>query len=202
MAKQIEGVSEKVLDCAKDEFLLKGFSDASLREIAKAADTSTSSIYTRFKDKEGLFRALVQPAADGLKNIILEIQKSCPGAEKGQLEQYIDQTQHRLLEHIYDNPDSFHLLLESSAGTEYEQFLDELVDIEVSFIDQRMAKLGFENMQNGIAVQKFVHIAATSYFNGMMEPVLHNMPKDEAQKYMCLLKDYHLAGLREIFTPV
>ena len=35
MAKQIEGVYENVLRCAKKEFLAKGFKDASLRTIAK-----------------------------------------------------------------------------------------------------------------------------------------------------------------------
>ena len=57
MAKQIEGVYENVLRCARQEFLEKGFALASLRDIAKAAGTSTGSIYTRFTDKAGLFRA-------------------------------------------------------------------------------------------------------------------------------------------------
>ena len=37
MAKQIEGVYENVLSCARQEFLEKGFALASLRDIAKAA---------------------------------------------------------------------------------------------------------------------------------------------------------------------
>ena len=45
----------------------KAFALASLRDIAKAAGTSTGSIYTRFTDKAGLFRALVEPAAGELK---------------------------------------------------------------------------------------------------------------------------------------
>lgn len=61
MAKQKEGVYEKIIECVKIEFLEKGFNDASLRVIAKNAQTSTSSIYTRFKDKEGLFDAIVKP---------------------------------------------------------------------------------------------------------------------------------------------
>lgn len=64
MPKRKEGVYEKLLDSAKKEFLLKGFRDASLRVIASEADTSTSSIYTRFKDKQGLFDAIIQPIAD------------------------------------------------------------------------------------------------------------------------------------------
>ena len=46
MAKQKVGVYDKVLECAKEEFLSRGFLDASLRSIAQAADTSTGSIYT------------------------------------------------------------------------------------------------------------------------------------------------------------
>ena len=37
MTKQIEGVSEKILACAKEEFLEKGYSEASLRTIAAKA---------------------------------------------------------------------------------------------------------------------------------------------------------------------
>ena len=58
MAKQKPGVYDRVLECAKEEFLSKGFLDASLRTIAQEAGTSTGSIYTRFGDKEGLFRAI------------------------------------------------------------------------------------------------------------------------------------------------
>ena len=54
MAKQIEGVADRILAAAKKEFLDKGYVDASLRTIAAAADTSTNSIYVRFGDKEGL----------------------------------------------------------------------------------------------------------------------------------------------------
>lgn len=38
MAKQIEGVYEKLFACATREFLEKGYKDASLREIAREAE--------------------------------------------------------------------------------------------------------------------------------------------------------------------
>ena len=65
MTKPIEGVSERILSCAKEGFLEKGYADASLRTIAAKAETTTGSIYSRFRDKEGLFGALVEPAAGG-----------------------------------------------------------------------------------------------------------------------------------------
>ena len=64
MASRVEGFDEKILACAKEEFLEKGYTDASIRTIAQNAGVSTSTIYTRYSDKEGLFRFLVEPAAN------------------------------------------------------------------------------------------------------------------------------------------
>ena len=50
----------------KKEFLEKGYKDASLREIAEKAGTSTGAIYIRYPDKGALFSALVEPVAEGL----------------------------------------------------------------------------------------------------------------------------------------
>ena len=76
MTKPIEGVSERILVCAREEFLEKGYSEASLRTIAAKADTTTGSIYSRFGDKEGLFCAIVEPAAEGLTQIFLKTQEA------------------------------------------------------------------------------------------------------------------------------
>ena len=75
MAKQIEGVAERILTAAKQEFLEKGYVDASLRTIAAAADTSTNSIYVRFGDKEGLFSAIVEPALSEMTERFIKIQE-------------------------------------------------------------------------------------------------------------------------------
>lgn len=75
MAKQIEGVSERILACARGEFLDKGFTGASLRTIAAAAGTSANSIYVRFGDKEGLFSVIVEPVLNEMTERFLKIQE-------------------------------------------------------------------------------------------------------------------------------
>ena len=40
MAKMIEGVTENILKCAKEEFLANGYENASLRNIAEKAPCS------------------------------------------------------------------------------------------------------------------------------------------------------------------
>lgn len=61
MAKRVEGHSDRRLECAMAEFMEMGYQEASLRVIAAKAETATGSIYTRFKDKEGLYHALPYP---------------------------------------------------------------------------------------------------------------------------------------------
>ena len=70
MASRIEEFDEKILACAKEEFLEKRLYGCSIRTIAQNAGVSTSAIYTRYSDKEGLFRFLVEPAANGLKELL------------------------------------------------------------------------------------------------------------------------------------
>ena len=42
----------RILECAKDEFLNKGFEKAQVAEIAEAANVTTGAIYRHFKNKE------------------------------------------------------------------------------------------------------------------------------------------------------
>ena len=60
MAKRIEGATEKLLACAQEEFLVRGYDGASLRAIAEKAGYTKGAIYIRYPDKESLYRALVE----------------------------------------------------------------------------------------------------------------------------------------------
>ena len=205
MAKQIEGVYEAVLACAKMEFLEKGYKDASLRVIAQAAGTSTGSIYTRFKDKAGLFDAIVGPAADQLKDMFVEIQENFhsldDSTQEAEMGEYTSRHQMEMLEYIYDHFDEFRLLLDCSDGTRFSGFVDELVDIEVEYTYKYMEVINCESVKSGVVTEDFIHIIVTAYFNGMFEVVRHNMSRDDARKYIRLLNRYHMQGFSTVFNP-
>ena len=52
---------EKLLASARQEFLEKGYMQASLRSICKNAGVTTGALYFFFQDKEDLFTQLVEP---------------------------------------------------------------------------------------------------------------------------------------------
>ena len=176
-----------------------------LWDIAKAAGTSTGSIYTRFTDKAGLFRALVEPAAGELKRRFLEIQESFHRFD-GQTQQeemgrYTAHAQEGLFDYIYEHLPEFELLLRRAAGTEYAHYIDELVEIEVSYTYKYMEVIGCESVRSGQVTEDLIHIVTTAYFNGMFEPVRHRMDKARALHYIRQLNRYHMAGFETIFHP-
>lgn len=203
MAKQIEGVYENLMRCAQQEFLEKGFALASLRTIAQEAGTSTGSIYTRFGDKEGLFRAIAEPVVDAFKAMFRKIQEDFhqfPEEEqRAEMGQYTALHQEELLDYIYDHFDVFRLLLDGAHGTRFSCFLDELVDIEVDYTYKYMEVIGCESVKSGLVTEEFIHIIVTAYFNGMFEVVRHNMDRAAAYRYVKMLNRYHMAGFGTVF---
>lgn len=203
MAKQIEGVYERILECATQEFLDNGYKDASLRIIAYNADTSTSSIYTRFGDKSGLFEAIVSPVAEELKAQFIDIQEAFHRmdgqTQKDTMTGYTTDAMSRMLDYIYDHFDVFRLLLDASYGTKFQHFVDELTAIEVDYTYKYMEAIGLPSMGEGVLTREFLHIVTTSYFDSLFEVVRHRMSREDAHRYALLLGRYHHAGFAAVF---
>ena len=205
MAKQIEDVSERILTCAKAEFLDKGYTDASLRVIAAAAETSTNSMYVRFGGKEGLFSAIVEPALNEMTERFLKIQEAFHhmdrDAQAARMAEYADGGTAELVDYIYEHFDEFRLLLDASYGTRFHNFVDALVRIEVEYTYKYMETVGYPARMGDALTEKLLHIVTTSRFESIFEVVRHGMTQREAAEYIDLLSRYHCTGILAIFGP-
>lgn len=203
MAKQIEGVAERILTAAKQEFLEKGYVDASLRTIAAAADTSTNSIYVRFGDKEGLFSAIVEPALSEMTERFIKIQEQFHqmdrASQAAQMPEYSDGGTAELVDYMYAHLDAFRLLLDASYGTRFHNFVDELVRIEVEYTYKYMEMVGYPANFGDALTEKLLHIVTTSRFESIFEVIRHGMSREEAAEYIQLLSRYHRTGFLAIF---
>ncbi|MCT4595316.1 MAG: TetR/AcrR family transcriptional regulator [Anaeromicrobium sp.] len=203
MAKQIEGVYEKVITVAKSEFLQNGFQRASLRTIATKGGTTTGSIYTRFGDKEGLFLAIVEPFATKLLAMFIEIQENFHNfSRKDQREQMCEYTSHsvdNMIDFMYEHLGECKLLLEGSQGTKFENFTDDFISIEEEYTHKYIETVGCEICENLKFLKDIVHMITTAYFESFFEVIRHNMEKEEAKKYIKVLSNYHLAGFEAVF---
>ena len=134
MAKRVAGVTEKLMEAAKQEFLKNGYERASLQTIAEKAGSSKGAIYIRYPDKESLYRSLVQPAMDdfcGLIQSTLEQFNQLPGVEQtSQMYSFSDHGFWASVDYIYDHFDEFKLLLTSGENSTYQEFLHRIVELD------------------------------------------------------------------------
>lgn len=202
MRKRVEGVQEKILECAIEEFLEKGYTDASLRTIAEKAETSTNSIYVRFGDKEGLFSALVEPVVAELKEMFQDIQETFHSFDKEtqlrEVGQYSSGEMLHMVDYIYDHLEVFRLLLDASYGTKFHNFVDWMVSIEEEYTWKWMEVTGYVPQMEGTMTRELLHMVFTSYFEGIFEVVRHGICRDDAKKYIDMLGTYHHAGFLAI----
>ena len=203
MVKQIEGVSEKIEKCAREEFLKNGYTDASLRTIASEAGTTTGSIYSRYGDKEGLFSAIVEPAANEFIEKFRSIQEEFHSMESDRqaesLEDFTMDGMQRMVEYMYEHLEEFRLLVNAAHGTKFQNFVEHLVEIETDSTYNFMESVGLDPTKRKHITKDFMHIMNKALFESFFEVIRHDMSKEEALEYVVMLEKYHNAGWNIIY---
>lgn len=196
MRQATAGVTEALLDSAKKEFLKYGFYDASLRRISADSGVSTNSIYTRFKDKSGLFSAVVGPVADGLMDMYIKfIGAAADSGNVDKAEASGEQGTEQVLKYIYDNFDIFRLIFCCSAGTEYENYFNGLVEIEEKHY--RIFVHQYSTVETPIN-DFFIHVMCSAGWRYIYEIVTHKLEYNEAVELMSHIQIFNQAGWRAV----
>ena len=125
---------QHLLECAKKEFLEKGYMKASLRNICKEAGVTTGALYFFFKDKEDLLAALVEGPLQQLyvvmeEHYATEMRNETQVAQLELADNGDLEASREIIRRMYENRDVFLLLLTKSQGSRFENCLDEVVDM-------------------------------------------------------------------------
>lgn len=203
MASRVEGFDEAILYHAKNEFLEKGFNEASLRVIAQNAGVSTSTIYTRYSDKEGLFQYLVEPALNGMREYIYHALNGFCALEheeqKERYKEYSDNEFPAVVNFIYSHFDEFKLLVVCSPNSFYNDFLESLVEIDMVCMRNFLKNINSKAYAEGRITDGFLHVVSSAFYSGIFEVVKHDMPQDEAVVYINELRKFYNSGWKEYF---
>ena len=198
MAKQREGVYERIIECARKEFLEKGYMDDSLRTIATQAGTTTGSIYTRFKDKEGLFEAIVGPHYDHIMSRFCRVQEEFAALPAEQQPENMGKVSGNcmleILQYCYEHIEECQMLISKAEGPRYANFLDELVEIESKATHKYLQVLEDLGNPSPPISPRLEHIIITGMFNTYLELVLHQVPWEEAVLYLEEMQAFYTAG--------
>jgi len=192
---------EKIITAAYDEFLKYGFKDASMRRIAAACDMSAAGLYRHYPSKEEMFAALVEPAFSGLKKAYLEtmdleMQQMDDVSEESLWEESHETVM--LIRYIYDNLNSFKLIVCKSQGTRYENYIHELADIEEKLTYKYLNVLKKKGIRVKKIAPKEMHLLVTSNLSAIFTTVEHDMSIKEAVSYAKHLDMFYTAGWKKL----
>lgn len=197
---------EKLLASAKTEFMEKGYAKASLRKICANAGVTTGALYFFFKDKDDLFRSIVEkPLRDLLEMMSMHFAEDAQLLSESDGYAYSDGDHEELVQllirHLYANRDVFLLLLTKSQGTAFENCIDEVVDkIEKGYriMAERMAE-----KEPGMQVNSYMlHWMTHMNIDAFIHLLTHEPDEQKALSHMRRIIDYLVKGWMElILTP-
>lgn len=188
----------KIQQAAIDEFLEKGFRVASLRQIVKHAGVTTGAFYGYFFSKEALFASIVEPHAQAIMANFMEAQLRFADLPKNEQPSHMGIESSScidwMVDYICEHRDPIKLLLSKAEGTSYENFVHNIVEVEVEYTLKYMDVL--RELGNTVPRldKTLCHIIASGMFGGIFEVVIHDIPKNQAMRDVGQLRAFYTAG--------
>lgn len=185
---KLSETQKKILEVGKQEFLEKGFKDASLRKIVAEAGFTKGAFYGYYPDKAALFEALVSEAADGLTDQFKAAQDAhfdlIPENKTDKSRELSTQYLRHFVNYIYDHFEEFKLVICCSEGTKYAEYIHELVELDVSRTEKYYALLKEKGKLSGSVSHELHHMITSAYFTAVFETIVHDMTREQAMRYV------------------
>lgn len=189
---------DKILECAKEEFMEKGFKGASMRTIAEKAGYTTGMVYARFADKSELFKEIVSNAANKLFDFFTnsedEFAALPPERQYKEMHSYVGVKVDEMIDIIYDNFDAFKLIVCKSAGSGYEYYIDKMIDVETKNTVRFIETLNNAGIMLNEIRADLSHMLSSAMFNGIFEVVAHDLQREDACIYIKQVQEFFNAG--------
>ena len=198
MEERSTATLEKIQQAALAEFLDKGFLGASLRQIVKNAGVTTGAFYGYFSSKEALFTAIVEPHATALMGKFMWAQTSFAELPEEEQPQHMGVESRDyvawMVDYICRHREPVKLLLCCAEGTSYENFIHNMVEVEVESTLRYMGVLRRMGRDIPQMSRSLCHIIASGMFNAIFEVVIHDMPYEQALRDVEQLQTFYTAG--------
>lgn len=187
MSTPDKSIDPRLIASAKAEFLQHGFLKAELKTICGNAGITTGAVYKRYKGKEALFCAIVQPTVDALNTFVRSrTETDFSGYSDAALYRAWIVDESYMLEIfrvLWAQHDGFVLLIGRAAGTRYERFQHDFV----SAMSEAYEHFYREARRRGFAKSDIsaaeLHVLCSSFWTSVYEPFLHGMTWTEIEHH-------------------
>ncbi len=189
-------IRQRIINVARQEFLDKGFEKSSIRTIATKAETSKSNLYNYFKNKDDLFRRVLDPTVSKIRNgLELSKQYNVPK----ETEDYTLSSQQFVIgvisNFIAQHTADVKLLLFKAQGSTLESFKYEVLD---AFTDNMIEWTQSIRTEKKVS-RLFVRTVCSFYLN-MIEQLFLVVSSEDIEKYVNDISVFIYHGVKNVFT--
>ena len=179
-----------ILSAAMQEFLEKGYKSASLRNIVKTAGVTTGAFYGYYDS----YNFLLERFCKAQK----EFAEIPPEEQPDNLSSTSGECMYEMLLYAYEHLNEFKLILCCSEGTRFSKLIDEMVEIETKGTHDYLSVLEKLGRPAPPIDERLEHILITGMFNTFFELIIHEMPLEEAKRYLKEMRAFYTAGWMKI----
>jgi AcrR family transcriptional regulator len=162
---------EQILEAAVRVFSRYGYEKASIARICAAIGIARGTLYQYFRDKQSLFRALVEEQSEQILQFVQPVEWTDPGSPPP--EEVLYARHLRIFEQIQDHPDVFRLIVRE--GRARNPNTEERVRRVQSKIVAAMGAEFEAGTRVGLYRCPDPHFAAVYLFGGILELIEWNL---------------------------
>ncbi len=206
LAKEVKSgeTRQLLLQCAKKEFMEKGYSKTSLRSICKEAGVTTGALYFFFQDKDDLFCSLVSDSLMRIMELIKEHQQLEENEAKGEiLSSNHDMESERILVEVlvhemYQNRDEMLLLVNGAQGSSLENAVDRIID-EMDAHNLHLARATCQELDIPMLEENLVHWMSHNQIDMFLYMLKHIETEEQALAFGRQAMTYLVTGWFALF---
>lgn len=200
MSYDYEKTHEEILKSAMKTFSEVGFRNASIRNICKDAGVTNGAFYAHFESKEALFAALVSEKLAVFNETYQDMSDISISSVEDVLKMFESSYSsiETLIRYVYSEKDVFMLVLKSSGGTSYENFVSDLIDEEcrntMRFLDS--CRKFMKNPEN--ISERFIRLGLSMVINATLDAFAEGVSEEENIRETKKASDFCVAGYRQL----
>ena len=206
LAKEVKNGETRhtLLQCAKKEFMEKGYSKASLRSICKEAGVTTGALYFFFQDKDDLFCSLVSESLMRIMQLIKEHQQLEENEAREEiLSRNHDMDSERILVEVlvhemYQNRDEMLLLVNGAQGSSLENAVDRIID-EMDAHNLHLAQATCQELGIPMLEESLVHWMSHNQIDMFLYMLKHIETEEQALAFGRQAMAYLVTGWFALF---
>lgn len=182
-----EEVRRNILSAAKNLFYEKGYSNASIRDIAKQAGITEGNVYRYFTNKEHILEGIVQPAYDQIMELIGITEQMIDPDGTNSFQKFRDIINSAILRIAREFRLELLILFKGTTGTRFEKTRQEVIMLIEKRIYDGILKKVLQEDQDAVFLSKII---AHAFLDSMIMVISDVESNDKLEKMIRWLSGY------------